>query len=476
MLSLLNSFDLCIRSCKVQFVLAKFMGEICIFRGMESNLFSGTIPSELGKLVNLEYLNLNANNLTGEFPLALTNLTKFDSCFLIAVGLVVTTSQEGCLSLQLETTSELVRAINLFGFQKFMSYVYVELTLLHTTLNREMEASGFKGPIPSSISNLDKLTELRITDLNGESSDFLDLRNMTNILKDDEELDLSFNKLEGEVPNFENVMQLGKVQIDISYNNFTETSEPSSCRDTFNHFRSPSGQKNNSILNKCLAPCSKDHYSLHINCGGKQTTIGGIKYEGDEDLVGAAKFLYTTARISPLSLTYYARCLANGNYTVKLHFAEIVVTNNRSYYSFGRRIFDVYVQEKLELKDFNIEKEANGVDKEFIKVVKAVVSYKTLEIRFQWTGKGTRNIPKRGMYGSLISAISIESDFKPPKEKKDMKFIIIGVVLSFCLVFITIGIVWWKCYLRKRNQGMKVMKILSSILPNPISTEEDREN
>ena len=53
--------------------------------------------------------------------------------------------------------------------------------------------------------------------------------------------------------------------------------------------------------------------------------------------------------------------------------------------------------------------EAKGVDKEVIKVLKAVVSSKTLEIRFQWAGKGTRNIPKRGTYGSLISAISLES-------------------------------------------------------------------
>ena len=126
-----------------------------------------------------------------------------------------------------------------------------------------------------------------------------------------------------------------------------------------------------------------DQYSLHINCGGKQTTIGNIMYEGDEDQGGAAYFLhdspnwgfsstgnfwdkndtandyitnnvsllrmnnselYTTARLSPLSLTYYARCLANGNYTVKLHFAEIMLRDNRSYYSVGRRLFDVYVQ------------------------------------------------------------------------------------------------------------------------------------
>ena len=120
---------------------------------------------------------------------------------------------------------------------------------------------------------------------------------------------------------------------------------------------------------------------MHINCGGKAAAIGNIKYENDENPAGAAKFvqvsenwgfsstghfrdievtpddyvatnvsiltvneseLYTSARLSPLSITYYARCLANGNYTVKLHFAEIVF--NRSFYSLGRRIFDVYIQ------------------------------------------------------------------------------------------------------------------------------------
>ena len=126
-----------------------------------------------------------------------------------------------------------------------------------------------------------------------------------------------------------------------------------------------------------------DLYSLHINCGGKETTVGHIKYEGDEDPAGPAKYfqmkpnwgfsntghfwdvhvtandysannvsiltmensqLYTSARLSPLSITYYARCLANGNYIVKLHFAEIVFRSNISSYSLGRRIFDVYIQ------------------------------------------------------------------------------------------------------------------------------------
>lgn len=68
-----------------------------------------------------------------------------------------------------------------------------------------------------------------------------------------------------------------------------------------------------------------------------------------------------------------------------------------------------FLQEKLVLKDFNIEKEAQGVDKEVTKVFKANVNVSTLEIRFYWAGKGTTNVPKRGIYGSLISAISVES-------------------------------------------------------------------
>jgi hypothetical protein len=54
--------------------------------------------------------------------------------------------------------------------------------------------------------------------------------------------------------------------------------------------------------------------------------------------------LYMNARLSPISLTYYLWCLANGKYTVRLHFAEIVIRGNRSFSSLGRRIFDVYIQ------------------------------------------------------------------------------------------------------------------------------------
>ncbi|XP_062094642.1 probable LRR receptor-like serine/threonine-protein kinase At1g07650 isoform X2 [Humulus lupulus] len=451
---------------------------------LESNLFSGTIPSELGQL-NLEVLNLNANNLTGEFPMALISLPK--------------------LTVLRISGNNFTGKMPEFGNWKQLQKL-------------EIEGSGFNGPIPSSLSNLNKLTELRISDLHGESSDFPDLRNMTNLdrlmlrscnlrgnipeyiptLTSLSVLYLTGNLLSGSIPEWINLRD-SRYQTDLSYNNFSEVSEPSTCPETFNLFRSSSGQKNNSMLSKCLTPCSRDHYSLYINCGGKKTTIEGIMYEGDEDMGGAAKFvhnsdiwgfsntgdfwdvwsttkdyiaenvsilrmnnseLYTTARLSPLSLTYYARCLANGNYTVKLHFAEIVLRDNRSYYGVGRRIFDVYVQGNLVVEDFNIEKEANGIDKEFVKVVKTIVSHKTLEIRVQWAGKGTRNVPKRGMYGSLISAIAVEPDFNPPIRTKATKSIIIGVTTAVLLLSIALCILWCTSFGRKESRD-EVLKGLN---------------
>jgi hypothetical protein len=49
--------------------------------------------------------------------------------------------------------------------------------------------------------------------------------------------------------------------------------------------------------------------------------------------------LYQTARTSTSSLWYYVVGLANGNYTVQLFFAEIVITHGP-----GKRLFDIDIQ------------------------------------------------------------------------------------------------------------------------------------
>jgi len=59
------------------------------------------------------------------------------------------------------------------------------------------------------------------------------------------------------------------------------------------------------------------------------------------------------------------------------------------------------------LKDFNIVKEAGGVGKGITREFDVNVTHNTLEIHFSWAGKGTNAIPVRGIYGPLISAITV---------------------------------------------------------------------
>ncbi|CAH2061543.1 unnamed protein product, partial [Thlaspi arvense] len=189
-------------------------------------------------------------------------------------------------------------------------------------------------------------------------------------------------------------------------------------------------------------------YGLHINCGGEDVIINGTKYQADmydraphyfESTINGwvssntANFiddhrvpegvtiwnntselkmidprLYGQARLSPVSFTYYAMCIVNGNYDVNLHFAEIMFSGNQTYKSLGRRIFDIYIQGKLMLKDFNIVEEANGVGKLVVKTFPVTITDGNLEIRLFSAGKGTVTIPDKGVYGPLISAISVD--------------------------------------------------------------------
>ncbi len=59
------------------------------------------------------------------------------------------------------------------------------------------------------------------------------------------------------------------------------------------------------------------------------------------------------------------------------------------------------------MKDFNIQDEAGGVHRVITKTFTTNITDNTLEIHFYWAGKGTTGVPDRGVYGPLISAISV---------------------------------------------------------------------
>ncbi|KAG9439535.1 hypothetical protein H6P81_019700 [Aristolochia fimbriata] len=162
--------------------------------------------------------------------------------------------------------------------------------------------------------------------------------------------------------------------------------------------------------------------------------------------------LFQMARISPGSLRNYGLGLENGNYTLNLEFAEFQIENSNSWKSVGRRIFDIYVQGNLILKDFDIRREADGsslraVRRTFI----VIVTNGYLDIHFFWAGKGTCCIPDQGTYGPSVSAISPSVDNIAIGNKNRTGLIVglaVGVgFLSFISVF---AIMIW----RRRMKGI----------------------
>ncbi|KAK7850402.1 putative lrr receptor-like serine/threonine-protein kinase [Quercus suber] len=244
-------------------------------------------------------------------------------------------------------------------------------------------------------------------------------------------------------------------------------------------------------------PCNRGtrRYSdFAIKCGGPQiTSSNGIVYEWDNETVGPSTYyeidtdrwavsnvgyfgssndaqytrlslsqftnaldseLFQTARLSASSLIYYGLGLENGNYTVSLQFAETAFGNSNTWKSLGRRVFDIYIQGNLVLKDFDIRKDAGGAS--FVAVQKEYnavqVSGNYLEILLYWAGKGTCCVPAQGTYGPSISAISATPEFtptvsnRPPNSNKNRTGLVVGLivgvgVLSFLAVFVFFYIV-----------------------------------
>ncbi|XP_062169065.1 probable leucine-rich repeat receptor-like serine/threonine-protein kinase At3g14840 isoform X2 [Alnus glutinosa] len=473
------------------------------------NRLTGSIPKELSNITNLKSFTVEFNQLSGDLPPELGNMPSIERFLLSSNNF---TGELPDSFAELNTLKDFRISDNQFS-GKIPNYIqnWTNLTKL-----RISDLNGSEEPFPP-LNNLTQLKTLilRSCNITGPLPEYL--TKMTKL----KALDLSFNKLDGEIPrSFSNLqisdymyltgnlltgpveMLTKKASIDLSYNKFPVGG--SSCEPTLNLF---ANSGNNFGLDSCLGSfgCPDQKSKLHINCGGEEVTINRTTYDVDTEPGGPSKFymsrsqywafsstghfldnddetdiyivqnssklsmtnpqLYKNARLSPLSLTYYAFCMRNANYTVILHFAEIVFTDDKTYRSLGRRIFDIYIQGKLVWKDFNIVKEAGGVGKEFITNFTAVVTNNTLEIRLYWAGKGTTDIPRKSYYGPLISAISVvDPDFIPPSENGTGIPLgaTVGIVVAGAFViFLVLGILWWKCCLGQKNKMEQDLKGLN---------------
>ncbi|KAL3646238.1 hypothetical protein CASFOL_011418 [Castilleja foliolosa] len=472
---------------------------------LEYNQLTGTIPPEFGNLPRIEKMVFTSNNLTGELPANLARLSTLRD-FRISDN-----NFQGRIPDFIQNWTNIEKLIiQGSGFTGTIPAGIASLTKLTDLRISDLSGNDSTFPPLSSIKKL-KTMILRSCNIVGQLPDYIG--EMTGL----KVLDLSFNKLSGPIPDsFANLSGTDYVyltgnslsgplpawmltdgdRIDLSYNNLTSTHSTLNCQPrNLNLFASSKG--NTSGIVSCLrvSRCEREYYSLHINCGGRRVVDSkGTIYEEDVESGGPSNYvssrtnwgfsstghfldddrpsdsfvwqnssfisgdnphLYNDARLSALSLTYYGFCLRNGNYTVNLHFAEIILTNDRTYYSVGRRLFDVYIQGKLVLKDFNIESEAGGVNRPIRRNFTAVVTDSSLDIRFYWAGKGTNGIPFRGVYGPLISAISVDPNYTPPKEKGAGRIstgAVVGIVLGVAFTFLLLlGVLWWKGCLRRKD-------------------------
>ncbi|RZC67494.1 hypothetical protein C5167_011183, partial [Papaver somniferum] len=436
---------------------------------LDFNQLSEHLPEKLGDILGIKRILLSSNNFTGEVPQTFSRLTSLEDLEILASGL------EGPIPPDISALKSLsnLKISDLNGKDGPLP----PLDNLKSLKTLDLSFNRFLGKIPDTFINPSKV-------LNRKLADWV------------------FTELDAwkseKYETFYNPYTSLFTYSDLSYNNLTlEGSWGCQLNNTINLFGSSSMKNDSTGIPKCLkSVCDQDHYSFNINCGGEVFPKSGSnigQFDSDQNADGASNFnqqgtnnwavsstgdfmdndddsdshianaktslsmadskLYMTARKSPISLTYYGFCLINGNYTVKLHFAEIEISNGTSQDSLGRRVFDVYIQGKLKLKDFDIVKAAGGAHKAVIITFNESVTSNTLEIRFHWAGKGTQRIPNAGIYGPLVSAISVLNPGNfVPRGKKISVGVVAGIVVSVLCLVLILGALWWKGYLRRKNE------------------------
>ncbi|CAN6683884.1 unnamed protein product [Malus baccata var. baccata] len=395
--------------------------------------FSGKIPDFIGNWTQLYILRFHGNSFEGPIPTSFSQLTSLNTLGISDIykgssSLDFIKNLKNLIDLKLRNALITGTIPSYIGEYQGLQTLYVpahiklesqrgQLVFFHSDCSSQLivgvqgsEFQQFDRPTPKFLGN---------NSLSGP------LPNQKNDQL--QTIDLSCNFLSGRFPQWATTMP----QLNLVVNNFTFDSS---------NITLPG-------LN-CLQrnfPCNRNtpqYANFAINCGGLQTMgRDGILYEGEYSALGPATFsvtdrgnplflvntdaqvtgtdvtpeLFQTSRVSAGSLRYYGLGLQNGPYTVTLHFAETVYESHTSqtWQSLGRRVFDIYIQGTRRTKDFDISKEAGGVNRAVVRKFNVSVSENYLEIHMFWAGKGTCCIPDFGDYGPLIAAVHAASDFTP---------------------------------------------------------------
>ncbi|XP_017978326.1 PREDICTED: probable LRR receptor-like serine/threonine-protein kinase At1g56140 [Theobroma cacao] len=499
------------------------------------NNFSGTLPPELGNLVELQQLYINSCGFTGEIPSTFANLRNLqivyasDNALTGKIPDFIGNNWTKLASLKLEgnsfegpipsnignlTSLTILRISGIYNGSSSLDFVrnlknIADLVLRNVLLTGsiptdivefqslqklDLSFNNLTGQIPSELFNMNSLTYLFLG--NNSLSGTLPSQKSQSL----KNIDISYNHLSGNLPSWID----SSLQLNVVANNFTLNSSD---------IRLLPGLQ-------CLQrgfPCNRNaprYANFAIKCGGPQMTADGILFEVENSTLGAATFnvtstqkwavsnvglyedrenplyvqntfaqvkstntpaIYQTSRISPVSLRYYGLGLENGPYTVNLFFAETAYPerSTQSWKSLGRRVFDIYIQGSLKVKDFDISKEAGGAERAITRNFTANVTENHLEIHLFWAGKGTCCVPEFGYYGPSISAISVVPDFKPTvsglppssSNRKKQTALIVGIIVPVgvaALILICVII-----FIKRRKEYDDDEEVLLAIGPRP---------
>ncbi|XP_048447344.1 probable LRR receptor-like serine/threonine-protein kinase At1g07650 isoform X2 [Pyrus x bretschneideri] len=338
------------------------------------------------------------------------------------------------------------------------------------------------GPIPKYIG--EEMTSLRYLDL---SFNYL-TGGLPKYMKSDMiYMSFSGNMLNGPIPRW--IFRASQTRMDLSFNNFSaiDSAVPSNLQLNLfaccpNSSTSLPDMMDTFGMKNTYCPRNKPKYhSLFINCGGEETTVLGNVYDQDNDTslsytspkknwayslsgdIGVPKSntsdfiksttrgvsiteapLYEKARLSPVSLKYYAFCLRKGTYNVTLHFHEIIYTDVADYTSLRKRAFDVYIQGNRTLNYFDI-RDKEGIGEKPISVshsTEVVHDSDLLEIHLYWPGKGSIAY-QPNFNGPLISAISVNPEFDiSPDKYKRLRIALITIASFIAALLLLLAFAW----------------------------------
>ncbi|XP_048447347.1 probable LRR receptor-like serine/threonine-protein kinase At1g53420 isoform X2 [Pyrus x bretschneideri] len=394
------------------------------------NYFSENFPKSYGQLTSLEYFSIAGNYISGPFPaeaIAKWTNINFLQFFYTACRSLMGNYFEGPVREEIFSLPNL-QYLRISDVAPNPSFKLPQKIANSANFISLLRNCSITGTIPKYIS--EEMTSLSYLDL---SFNYLTGGLPHYMQSDMIYMSFSGNMLNGTIPRW--IFRAFQTKMDLSFNNFSavDTAVPSNlqlnlfacCRNSptsLPYMMDPFEMKNT------YCPRNKPKYhSLFINCGGERTTVGGNIYDQDNDTslfytspkknwayslsgdYGVKKGnasdyiksttrgvsiteapLYEKARLSPLSLKYYAFCLRKGRYNVTLHFHEIIYTDDVDYTSLRRRSFDVYIQRNRTFNDFNIRDKEGSGEKPITVSHSAEVVHDggLLEIHLYWSGKG----------------------------------------------------------------------------------------